>query len=278
MFSSYPNQESVMANTHIEANYKKSKVIKSREFSRVIDSNIVTAFAPFHWLKLAIKDFINAPLIAMTYGIVFSIIPISIFFIVASSQNHLLIFPVIIAFAIVGPAFATGLYDVAWELEKGHKPTFKHSLKSMFRNPVGEWGFALLLVIIMLAWMRVAALVHVLYPNTSDPSLEQLISFLSLGIAAGAIIAVVVFTLSAFTPQIMVERRVDIMTATMTSIKAVNKNIFTMFVWSAIIFTLIALSILTLGFGFILTMPILAFASWHAYIAVIKTKRHRDYE
>ncbi|MEW6996484.1 DUF2189 domain-containing protein [Colwelliaceae bacterium BS250] len=267
-----------MASTHIEGNYKKSKVIKSREFCRVIDSNIVTAFAPFHWLNLAIKDFINAPLIAMTYGIVFSIIPISIFLLVISTQNHLLIFPVIIAFAIVGPAFATGLYDVAWQLEKGHKPTFKHSLKSMFRNPVGEWGFALLLVIIMIAWMRVAALVHVLYPSTADPTLEQLISFLSLGIAAGGIIAAVVFTLSAFTPQIMVERRVDIMTAIMTSIKAVNKNIFTMFVWSAIIVTLIALSILTLGFGFIFTMPILAFASWHAYIAVIKTKRHRDYE
>ena len=267
-----------MADTHVESNNVKSKNIKNREFSRIIDSNIVSTFSPFHWLSLAVKDFINAPIIAMVYGIVFSIIPISICFLVISTQNHLIILPSIVAFALVGPAFATGLYDVAWELEKGHKPTFKHSLKSMFRNPVGEWGFALLLVIIMIAWMRIAALIHVLYPSYAAPTLEQLINFLAMGIAAGAIISAVVFTLSAFTPQIMVERRVDIMTAVITSIKAVNKNVFTMFVWALIIVTMVALSVLTLGFGFIITMPLLAFASWHAYIAVIKTKRHRDYE
>ena len=45
-----------------------------------------------------------------------------------------------------------------------------------------------------------------------------------------------------------------------------------------IIVVTVAFSVLTLGFGFILTMPILALASWHAYIAVIKTKRKRGYE
>jgi uncharacterized membrane protein len=148
----------------------------------------------------------------------------------------------------------------------------------MFRNPVGEWGFALLLMIIMIAWMRIAALIHVLYPSYADPTLEELINFLAMGTAAGAIISAVVFTLSAFTPQMMIERRVDIMTGVITSIKAVNKNAFTMFVWALIIVAMVAFSVLTFGFGFIITMPLLAFASWHAYIAVIKTKRHRDYE
>jgi uncharacterized membrane protein len=148
----------------------------------------------------------------------------------------------------------------------------------MFRNPVSEWGFALLLVFIMMAWMRIAALIHALYPTQAEPSIEQLVSFLSMGVTAGALITAVVFTLSAFTPQILVERRVDIMTALLTSIKAVNKNVVTMFIWSLIILTMVAVSVLTLGVGFIITMPILAFSSWHAYIAVIKTKRQRDYE
>ncbi|TMM43724.1 DUF2189 domain-containing protein [Colwellia ponticola] len=267
-----------MATSHIEYSKEKTNTVKTRDFSRAIDANVVSAFAPFHWLSLAVKDFFNAPLIALSYGLLFSIVPISICFLVLSTQNHLFILPATVAFAVIGPAFATGLYDVAWELEKGHTPTFTHSLKSMFRNPVGEWGFALVLVIIMMAWMRIAALIHVLYPSQVDPSLEQLISFLAMGVTAGAIISVVVFTLSAFTPQIMVERRVDIMTALTTSVKAVNKNAMTMFIWSLIILTMVGVSVLTLGIGFIITMPILAFASWHAYIAVIKTKRQRDYE
>ncbi len=262
-----------MAITHVEKSRKKTKA-----FSRVIEANVVSPLAPFHWLSLALKDFINAPLISLTYGVIFSLIPITICYLVLFTENHLIILPSIVAFALVGPAFASGLYDVAWEIEKGHKPTFKHSLRSMFRNPVGEWGFALLLVIIMIAWMRIAALIHVLYPSHIDPSMEEMLAFLSLGILAGAVISVVVFSLSAFTPQIMVERRVDIMTAISTSIKAVNKNILAMLVWAMIIVVTVAFSVLTLGFGFILTMPILALASWHAYIAVIKTKRKRGYE
>ncbi|MDG1732856.1 MAG: DUF2189 domain-containing protein [Thalassotalea sp.] len=267
-----------MASSHIENKANKHQRIKKREFSRSLDVNTVSISAPFHWLGLAFKDLINSPLIAVSYGLVFSIIPVAICFLVLSTNNHLYILPSIVAFSIIGPAFATGLYDVAWELEKGHSPTFKHSFMSMFRNPVGEWGFALLLVIIMIAWMRIATLIHVLYPSSIDPTIEELISFLAMGISAGAIISVVVFSLSAFTPQIMVERRVDIMTALTTSIKAVSANAVPMLIWAMIIVTMISFSVLTLGFGFIITMPILGLASWHAYIAVIKTKRQRNYE
>ena len=262
-----------MAVTHLDKNREKT-----RAFSRVIEANVVSPIAPFQWLTLAIKDYLNAPLISLTYGVLFSLIPITICFLVLFTQNHLIILPSIVAFALIGPAFAAGLYDVAWELEKGHKPTFKHGFRSMFRNPVGEWGFALLLVIIMIAWMRIAALIHVLYPSSINPTADELVSFLTLGVTAGAIISAVVFTVSAFTPQIMVERRVDIMTAISTSVKAVTDNAFTMFIWAMIIVVMVAFSVLTLGFGFILTMPILALASWHAYIAVIKTKRKRGYE
>lgn len=260
-----------MAKTGVSKNLNKP-------FARVIESNVVDSSSPLHWLALALKDFARAPAIALAYGALFSIIPIAICLFVISSSNHLVILPATIAFALIGPAFATGLYDVAWELEKGHTPTFRHSLKSMFRNPVGEWGFAIVLFILMVAWTRVAALIHVLYPSATNPTFEELLAFLTLGSIAGACFLVVVFGISAFTPQIVVERRVDIMTAVVSSLKAVHKNPKAMFTWGLMIICLVGFSILTLGFGFIVIMPILAFASWHAYIAVIKTKRPRSYE
>lgn len=267
-----------MASSHIVNKENIHQQIKKIEFSRSIDVNVVSFSAPFQWLSLAIKDLMKSPLISISYGLVFSIIPIAICFLVLSTNNHLYILPAVVAFSLIGPAFATGLYDVAWELEKGHTPTFKHSFMSMSRNPAGEWGFALVLVIIMIAWLRIASLIHVLYPSNMSPNIEELISFLAIGISVGAIMSAVVFSLSAFTPQIMVERRVDIMTALTTSVKAVNANAIPMLIWSMIIVTMIAMSVLTLGLGFIITMPILALASWHAYIAVIKTKRQRHYE
>ncbi len=250
----------------------------NHQFARTIDSNKVSIFSCFRWLQLAINDFIRAPIISLLYGMLFSLVPIGLFYWVAVSQNHLVILPATIAFALVGPAFATGLYDVAWELEKGHQPTIRHSLKSMFRNPVGEWGFAIMLMVIMIAWTRIAALLHALYPNMAEPTLEQLLPFLTLGTVVGAVLAAIVFTISAFTPQIMVERKVDIMTAVLTSAKAVNNNAVPMFMWALLILAFIAFSFVTMGFGFIFVMPILSYASWHAYIAVIKTKRTRTYE
>ncbi|KZN44137.1 DUF2189 domain-containing protein [Pseudoalteromonas luteoviolacea] len=251
---------------------------KNQEFARCLESNQISALAPFHWLSLACKDIIRAPMLSLIYGLVFSIIPAFIMWLVFQSGTHLVILPASVAFALIGPAFAAGLYDVAWELEKGHKPTLMHSLKSMFRNPAGEWGFAILLMVIMIVWMRLAALIHALYPNVPNPTFEQLQAFLALGSIVGGMLMLCVFAISAFTPQIMMERRVDIMTAVVSSVNAVKTNASAMFVWGATIVTLVIIGFLTGAAGFIIIMPLLAYASWHGYIAIIKTKKPRGYE
>ncbi|TMO61009.1 DUF2189 domain-containing protein [Pseudoalteromonas aurantia] len=251
---------------------------KHTEFARCLESNKVGTLAPFHWLALAFKDIASAPMLSLIYGLVFTIIPASIMYLVFYSGTHLVILPAAVAFALIGPAFASGLYDVAWELEKGHKPTLTHSLKSMFRNPAGEWGFAILLMVIMIVWMRLAALIHALYPNVPDPTFEQLSAFLTLGSIVGGVLMAVVFAISAFTPQIMMERRVDIMTAVVSSIHAVKTNAHAMFVWGVLIVGLVIIGFATGAAGFIVIMPLLSYASWHGYIAIIKTKKARGYE
>ncbi|KZN46193.1 DUF2189 domain-containing protein [Pseudoalteromonas luteoviolacea] len=253
-------------------------VDKNPEFARCLESNQIAALAPFHWLSLACKDIVRAPILSLVYGLVFSIIPAFIMWLVFQSGTHLVILPASVAFALIGPAFAAGLYDVAWELEKGHKPTLMHSLKSMFRNPAGEWGFAILLMVIMIVWMRLAALIHALYPNVPNPNFEQLSAFLALGSIVGGILMMAVFAISAFTPQIMMERRVDIMTAVVSSIHAVGTNVPAMIVWGLTIVTLVVIGFLTGAAGFIIIMPLLSYASWHGYIAIIKTKKPRGYE
>lgn len=251
---------------------------KNAKFARCIECNKVDTFAAFHWLALAFKDMARAPLLSLVYGLIFTLIPVGIVYSIVLTQSHLAILPATVAFALVGPVFAVALYDVAWELEKGHTPTFKHSIKSMFRNPVGEWGFAVLLTVIMIIWMRLAALVHALYPSHANPTFEELSAFLTLGSIIGGILLVTVFAISAFTPQIIMERRVDIMTAVVSSINAVKENFTAMLVWSACIFVLVVLGFAAGAAGFIVIMPLLSYASWHAYIAVIKTKKERGYE
>jgi uncharacterized membrane protein len=253
-------------------------IAKPSSFARIIECNKLDTFAPFHWLALAFKDIANAPLLSLLYGLVFSVIPVAILYFVYHSGTHLVILPSTVAFALIGPAFAVGLYDIAWEMEKEHKPTLTHSLKSMLRNPVGKWGFAILLMVVMIVWMRLAALVHALYPTHADPSFEELSAFLTLGSFIGAIMLAVAFSISAFSPQIMTERRIDVMTAVFTSINAVKNNVGAMLVWAFCIMFLVALGFVTGATGFIVIMPLLSYASWHGYIATIKHKTPRGYE
>lgn len=246
--------------------------------ARSLECNHVDTWAAFHWLALAINDMKRAPLLCLIYGAVFSLAPIAIIYLAYGTGNFFYIFPAAIAFSLIGPIFAIGLYDVAWELEKGHTPTLKHSLKSMFRNPVSEWGFAIFLMVMMILWMRAASVVFAIYPENSNPNLEELAAFLMLGTGLGAGLSLAVFMLSAFTPQIVMERKVDIMTALMSSAHAVRENAKAMLVWASCIFGLVMLGFITGALGFIVIMPLLSLASWHAYIATIKTKRQRKYE
>jgi len=75
----------------------------------------------------------------------------------------------------------------------------------------------------------------------------------------------------------LLERKVDLATAVMTSINAVWVNKVPMFIWAGIIFSIVAIGFVTGFIGFIVLMPLLGYASWHGYIDAIETKREREY-
>jgi len=252
--------------------------IKDSGIARVIPCRKLEVFDSIKWLRLAVTDFKKAPVISLGYGFIFTAIPLFIFYLVQSTGWYLVIFPAMVCFMLLGPYLAAGLYDVSWQFEKKHKPSFRHSLKAMSRNAVNEWGFALLLMILMIFWLRVASLIHALYPSYLDPNFQNLWPFLVLGTIVGAAFTVLVFFLSAFTQPILLERRVDLATAVLTSMNAVWLNKRAMFFWACIILFSVFLGFITFFLAFLVVMPIIGYATWHGYIDTIETKKARTYE
>ena len=246
--------------------------------ARVIPCKELDWSDPVKWLGLGFKDVLKAPFITIFYGLLFAFVPWSITYLVQLTGWHLVILPSMVCFMMLGPFLAAGLYDVSWELEKGHKPTFFHSLKATHRNAVNEWGFGLLLLVTMIFWLRVASMIHALYPPYLDPNLENLLPFLAVGTGVGILFTSFVFVISAFTQPILMERKVDLATAVLTSVNAVWVNKGVMTLWAGIIFTAVLIGFVTGFFGLVLLMPLIGYASWHAYIDVIETKRKRNYE
>lgn len=251
---------------------------KTKQFARVIPCNNLAYANIGKWLYLGWQDMKSAPIIALSYGLLFAAIPAFISYLVSLTNQHLVILPALVCFVMLGPVLAAGLYDVSWELEKGHRPSFRHSAKAMSRNSFNEWAFALLLLVMMIFWLRVASLIHALYPPYIDENFESLLPFLTLGTLVGALFTGVVFFITAFTQPILMERRVDLATAVMTSINAVKTNFRVMMFWATIILVSVLVSFATFFIGFVFLMPLIGFASWHAYIDTICVKRERQYE
>lgn len=251
--------------------------IEQSGIARVIPCATLGNFDCFNWVALAINDFKKAKFISFFYGAIFTALPLGIYFLVYATDWHLVIFPAMICFMLIGPFLAAGLYDVAWQFEKGHKPSLRHSLKAMSRNAVNEWGFGLLLMILMIFWLRVASLIHALYPEYLEFSLTTAWPFLLIGTIVGAGFTVLVFFISAFTQPILLERKVDLATAVLTSMNAVWRNKVPMFVWAGVIVFSVFLGFVTFFASFLVIMPILGYASWHGYIATIETKRERKF-
>ncbi|MFT5276967.1 MAG: putative membrane protein [Glaciecola sp.] len=252
--------------------------VTSSSFARVLPCKKLDTFDSIKWIRLAITDFKCAPVISLAYGLIFTLIPWSIFYLVDSTGWYMIIFPAMVCFMLLGPYLAAGLYDVSWQFAKKNNPSFRHSLKAMSRNAVNEWAFALLLMVLMIFWLRIASLIHALYPSYEAYTLQSLWPFLLVGTIVGAAITVLVFFITAFTQPILLERRVDLATAVFSSMNAVWLNKKAMFFWAAIILFCVFLGFVTFFFAFLVIMPILGYASWHGYIDTIEVKRERGYE
>ncbi|HAS63628.1 MAG TPA: hypothetical protein DCS35_14345 [Vibrio sp.] len=251
---------------------KERKEVPNHEYARTFPCNNVSISAPFHWLALGLHDFVRMPIISAFYGLCFMAAAIGIVLLVQWQGTHLVIMPSLVVYMLIGPFLALGLYDASWERERGRSASLFHSIKAIGRNSSSQWAFAVLLAVCMIFWMRIAALLHALYPSVQGAPLTDFLPFLVIGSMVGFVLACGVFSISAFSIPLMMERQVDIMTAIFSSFNAVRSNIPAMIVWAAIICGGILIGFATYGLGMLFTMPILGYGTWHAYHEVIKKK------
>lgn len=250
--------------------HDKKKEVPNSQYARTIPCNQLSVSAPFHWLSLGLHDLIRMPLISAFYGLCFMAAAISIVLLIQWQGTHLVVMPALVVYMLIGPFLALGLYDASWEREQGKDARLWHSMKAIGRNSTSQWAFVVLLTVAMIFWMRIAALLHVFYPSVQGAPLGDFLPFLIIGTIVGAVIAAIIFSISAFSIPLMMEKNVDMMSAVFTSFNAVKSNIPAMIVWAAIISGGILIGFATYGVGMLVTMPILGYGTWHAYHATIK--------
>lgn len=221
--------------------------------------------APFRWLALGWQDYKAAWKLSSLYGAFFAVAGLAISSLLWFYGTKITIFSFGVLFILLGPIFAFGLYDVSKELQAGNKPCLKHSLFQMRKNASCQWVYACVLIVIGLIWMRAASIIHVFYPTSATPTLEQMASFLTIGTLTGAFFSGLVFGTSAFSLPMMMDKECDAITAVLTSLKAVMDNTGVATLWAFIILSLIVLGFATGFLGLIVVLPLIGYATFHAY-------------
>lgn len=235
---------------------------------------------PWIWLSKGWADLTRAPSVSLLYGGVL----VALSFLLTLGLYLLdllyLLLPLAAGFMFVAPILAVGLYETSRRIGAGEPVSLDAALNAWRRNPSQVAMLGLALMFLHLVWVRVAILLYPLFFEGPNPSLAELpnvllfsgmsLPFLVTGALIGAVLAALVFALSAVSFPMVIDRDVSAFTAIATSFTAVRLNWKPMALWAAliVIFTVLGMAVFYLGLA--VTLPLIGHATWHCYKDVVE--------
>lgn len=242
--------------------YEPMKLLEARKIS--VDD-------PLRWLGEGWATFRRMPTPSLVFGSTFAIAGAAISW--AGLSNPQLVFAFWSGFLLIGPILAMVLYRMARREETGSHPNFASCRQFLMQKPGVSLLFALLLSLIMIAWIRTSTLIAALYAGgitQSSSFITQMgtaegMGFVALLMATGAVFAMLTFALSAWSLPMLIDERTDIIPAIASSVHAVFSQPLPMLIWGLLVAALTLVGMLTFFIGFAVLFPVLSYATWHAY-------------
>lgn len=235
---------------------------------------------PIRWIQLGWADFVRCPRIGLFYGLCFFAMGHALMAVFENTPEYVLALSA--GFLLMGPFLCLGLYDASKAMQThSHRPSLGASLQA-WRPTRGTMAiFAGVLLILEMLWGR-AALVVFAVSFTTMPDKANLLAmlidpenlgFLIIYTAVGGIFAGLIFVTSVISIPMIMDRRVDAVSAGLTSIRACLQNPGVMLWWGALITGLILLAILPWFLGLFVLGPVLGHATWHAYRHIVPANK-----
>jgi uncharacterized membrane protein len=244
------------------------------------------AMAPLGWLRRGWQDMWAAPRQSLTYGVIIVALSLALATIAVRFGGYFELLALVSGFILVAPVLAVGTYVISIHLERGEKPSLRRCLREEQRALGNLMVFALVLMVVFLVWARAGSAVHVFFPISEATGWRDYVTFFGIGSAIGSIFAAVVFSVAVFSLPMLVDRKVDTVTAVVTSVNAVLRNKPAMAVWAACIVLAVAPGFALLfigrerggGLAWImvalgLTLPLIGHATWHGYRETVDARQ-----
>ena len=237
---------------------------------------------PLVWLSRALRDIANAPLMSMAHGLVLILIGAAI--LTVGHNRFWLMTGALSGFLVVGPLVATSLYSISRAIERGETANW-----NLIRTTWTQWQschdtgrggywcmvkFGALLALAATGWVLISASLITVMSPVQVETLQDFMTHVVLAkdgqlfmqwMALGSFLAAPIFASSVVAMPLMLDRRVTVRQAVLTSWSVVLANPVPMALWAALIVLLTLLGLGSYLLGLLVVMPLLGHASWHAY-------------
>lgn len=175
------------------------------------------------------------------------------------------------AFMLVGPVILAGYFGIARACETGGRVGFSAVAAGFGGASRALWALALVCGLLFMIFVTDAAILYAymigdvpVWLGELLPASASVARFVLWSSVSGAVVAFLLFAVSAFAVPLLCERRASLVEAVVKSVRIVFGNFVTTMVWAVLLSVTVIASILMLPL-LLLTLPWLAYASRALY-------------
>jgi uncharacterized membrane protein len=231
----------------------------------------LTLASIFLALRRGWELFLSTRQLSVTFSMIFAVIGVLVLVGIERASYAPMIFPLAGGFMLLGPVLLSGFFAMADRVALKQECRFSDIVSGFSRASRGMLTIALACTLLFMVWVTDVATLYgftvgrvpVSLLQVSSPS-ENVLAFLIWSTLVGVVLAMVIFSVSAFSVPLLYYRRAGLVRAVGLSVAAVSKNLAISLLWATILAVTIIASIVIFPL-FLLTFPVLAFASHALY-------------